>query len=130
MSRRWIIAVPVVALLIAVMWHVHAQSESHAPGYSISADSLIREISALYGEGHPRVLRLDRTFTDPFPQEPMYFVHLSGRFHRFRVQADELYFSALADRRVIWGVAGYQGRGAHRQMAWMDCKRNCTGAVR
>jgi hypothetical protein len=130
MSRRWIIAVPVVALLIAVVWQVHAQSESRAPGYSISANSLISEISALYGERHPRVLGLARTLSDGPTQEPMYTVRLSGRFHRFRVQADELYFSALADRRFIWGVVGYQGRGVDRHNVWMDCQRTCTGPIR
>lgn len=44
--------------------------------------------------------------------------------------ADELYFSALADRRFIWGIAGYQGKGAYRHRTWMDCRRPCTDTLR
>jgi len=85
--------------------------------------------SLSYGERHPHVLLVEKTFTDPTPQEPMYFIHLSGHFQRGRARADELYFSALADHRFIWGITGYQGTGKQRHSVWTDCQRHCTGAL-
>ena len=123
MAYRWIAALAVLALGATAVWRVQAQSPS--PSFSINASSLIQQVAAGYGERHPHVLTVEKTFTDPPPHEPMYFVHLAGRFRRGRTDADELYFSALADRRFIWGIAGYRGKGVHRHGAWMDCQRPC-----
>ncbi len=127
MSRRWFILLPILALALTGVWYAHAQSAG--PRFTIAASTLLRQVSTAYGERHPHVLLVEDTFTDPAPQEPMYFVHLAGHFQRGRVRADELYFSALADRRFIWGMTGYQGRGTQRHNTWTDCQRPCTGAL-
>jgi len=109
MSRRWIILPPVLALTISGGWYAHAQSGG--PRFTIAANTLIPQISTAYAERHPRVLDREKTLSDPFPGEPMYYVHLSGHFQRGRVRADDLYFSALADRRFILGHHGISGEG-------------------
>jgi hypothetical protein len=127
MSRRWILALLILAVGITAVLYVHAQSVS--PGYSIAATTIVRQVAAVYGEQHPRVLHEEKTFSDPAPGEPMYLIHLSGRFHRGRARSDELYFSALADRHFIWGIQGYQGKGTRRHSTWTDCQRPCTGTL-
>jgi hypothetical protein len=131
MPRRRLIVPPVVAVLavaVGVAWYAHPRSAGMRR--TLPARALIREVSVAYGEEHPHILRLEKTFTDSEPHEPVYFVHLSGRFRRGRLTAGELYFSALADRPVIWGIQGYVGTGAGRHNAWMDCIRaGCVGAL-
>ena len=130
MGRRRTVVLPILAVCAVAVWlawYTHTRTAGMRP--TIPAALLNREVSAAYGEEHPHVLRLEKTRTDPSPQEPMYFVHLWGRFHRGRLAADELYFSALADRPFIWGVQGYSGSGAGRHSVWMDCIRGgCAGA--
>lgn len=122
-----VLAFAALALALVIVWRVHGQAQQ--PGFSIPAGAIIHDVALNYGERHPRVLLVERTYTDPSPQEPMYSIRLAGHFHRGRASADELYISTLADRHFIWGIAGYQGHGRHRRSVWTDCQDPCTGRL-
>jgi hypothetical protein len=132
-GKEWIVTLsrlriifPVLLVLAtaAVVWKVYAESQT--PDFSVPARSLIQHIGARYHDTHPVVLEIQRNHTDPPPHDPMYFIHLAGRFRRGKAQADELYIVALADRYYISGITGYTGTGKHRHIVWTDCRKPCT----
>jgi hypothetical protein len=127
-TRVRVVAIVLLVLGAASAWRALAQSDT--PGYNVSARSLIREVATAYGDTRPQVLGIERTYTDDRPHEPVYFVHLGGTFRRGHATADELYFSALADRQFLWAVMAYRGQDGHRRAAWTDCPRSCTGTLR
>ncbi|HEX6507168.1 MAG TPA: hypothetical protein VF221_05995, partial [Chloroflexota bacterium] len=65
----------------------------------------------------PRVLHVEKSRTESSLHEVMYVIHLAGTFHRGRVQAHYLYFSALAGRWYVWGIQGYD---SHHHLRWID----------
>ncbi len=84
---------------------------------SMTTSFIIGKVSAAYGESKPRLVHVEKTWTDSSPHEVMYFIQLAGSFHRRRVGAHYLYFSALAGRWYVWGVQGYDG---HHHLRWTD----------
>jgi hypothetical protein len=73
----------------------------------MSASFIISKVSAAYGDPKPRLVHLEKTRTESSPREVMYFIQLAGRFHRGRVGAHYLSFSAVSGRWHVWGVRGY-----------------------
>lgn len=93
------------------------QVQAASPHGAIAPATIVRTVARVYGESHPHVIHLERTTTDSTPHQVMYFIGLSGHFHKGRTQARYLYFSALADRWYVWGLAAYDS--GHR-LVWTD----------
>lgn len=84
---------------------------------SMTASFIIKRVSIAYGDRKPRLVHVERTRTESSPHEVMYVIRLAGRFHRGRIQATYLSFSALAGRWYVWGVQGYD---SHHHLRWID----------
>jgi len=104
-------------VLAAFVGTILSSGSALAAGTVIPTGTVIHRVAAAYGENHPHVVHLQRTRTDSSPNEPMYFVVLSGHFHKGSKRAVYLSFSALADRSYIWGVLG---QDAHHRQVWLD----------
>lgn len=111
--RRAVRALALAWLLASVL----IAGSASAAGKSIPANTVIHRVAAVYGEKQPHVVRLQRTRTDSSPSEPMYFIALSGHFHKGKKKAVYLSFSALADRSYVWGVLG---QDSHHHEVWLD----------
>jgi hypothetical protein len=108
--------IPLVATLIVLLW-AGAATTGQAASSTLSPAAVAKQVARVYGERHPHVVQLQRTSTDSPPQQPMYFMELSGHFRKGRRQARLLYFSALARRWHVWGVVAYD---AQHHIVWTD----------
>jgi hypothetical protein len=77
-----------------------------ATSSAVTPSAVTRIVAGMYGEHHPRIIHLERTTTETGHQ-PMYFIGMSGHFTRGRKHAGTIYFSALAARWHVWGLAAY-----------------------
>jgi hypothetical protein len=81
---------------------------------ALTPSAVTRIVAAIYGEHHPRIVHLERTTTET-GQQPMYFIGMSGHFTRGHKHAASIYFSALAARWHVWGLAAYD---AQHHLLW------------
>lgn len=73
-------------------------------------------VGAVYGDNHPVVVRVERSVTEA-TGSPMYQIELSGNFHKGKLRARYLVFSALASGSYIWDIWASMRpmeRGVHR----------------
>lgn len=83
----------------------------------LTTKQIIARVGATYGDRKPRVVHVERTNTEGAPPQVMYLVQIAGTFHRGRVSARYLSFSALASRWYVWDVVGYD---SHHHRRWSD----------
>jgi hypothetical protein len=85
-----------------------ARTALAAPQHAaLTPPALVRAVAGIYGERHPRIVHLERTTTDSTPHQRMYFIGMSGHFTSGRKHARTIFFSALASRWHVWGLAAY-----------------------
>lgn len=103
-----------VVLVVAVTSTQTAAAHSRWPAAVIA---VTRDVAHVYRATHVRIAHVQTTRTDSTPTKPMYFITLSGTFHKGKHVARILDFSALANRSYIWGIVAFD---AHNHIIWTD----------
>src|SRR5947209_8733661 len=91
-----------VFLLAAVFGGYHVYQRVASP--LMSAQTVADRVGAVYGDAHPRIVRVISDVTDGPTNEPMFLLTIRGHFHKGGRTARYLAFSALANRPYAWGL--------------------------
>jgi hypothetical protein len=71
----------------------------------------VQQIGALYGDGHPTVVDVDYSKTDRTPMDDLAGIVLHGHFHLGSRRANTVMFTFLAQKDIVFGVAGIDRAG-------------------